>query len=156
MQLGPIEARDRAALGRMLRTIAQFTPDEVSVAEELIDASLEDAERSGYHCIVAREDDSVHGYICFGPTPMTEATWDLYWIAVAPELQGRGVGKQLYHAFAEALRARGGAHVRIETSSKESYASTGGFYERLGFTIDGRLRDFYAPGDDLLIFYRAI
>jgi ribosomal protein S18 acetylase RimI-like enzyme len=87
---------------------------------------------------------------------MTQATWDLYWIAVSPCMQGRGVGKQLYHAFAESIRARGGAQVRIETSSKESYASTGGFYERLGFSIDGRLRDFYAQGDDLLIFYRKI
>jgi ribosomal protein S18 acetylase RimI-like enzyme len=140
----------------MLRTITQFSPDEVSVAEELIDASLADAEGSGYHCIVASRGDDVGGYICFGPTPMTQATWDLYWIAVAPELQGQGVGKQLYQAFAQAIAARGGAQVRIETSSKESYASTGGFYERLGFSVDGRLRDFYAPGDDLLIFYRAI
>jgi ribosomal protein S18 acetylase RimI-like enzyme len=140
----------------MLRTIAQFTPDEVAVAEELIDASLKDPQGSGYECIVAREQGEVRGYICFGPTPMTQATWDLYWIAVSPGMQGRGVGKQLYHAFAESIRARGGAQVRIETSSKESYASTGGFYERLGFSIDGRLRDFYAQGDDLLIFYRKI
>ena len=156
MQPRPIEARDRESLGRMLRTISQFTPDEVAVAEELIDASLKDPQGSGYECLVASEQGEVRGYICFGPTPMTEATWDLYWIAVSPAVQGRGLGKQLYQAFAEAIRVRGGAQVRIETSSKESYASTGGFYERLGFSIDGRLRDFYAPGDDLLIFYRKI
>jgi ribosomal protein S18 acetylase RimI-like enzyme len=140
----------------MLRTIAQFTSEEVAVAEELIDAAVHDPAGSGYECIVACEHDEVCGYICFGPTPMTSATWDLYWIAVSPAVQGRGLGKQLYEAFAQSLRARGGAQVRIETSSKESYAGTGGFYERLGFSIDGRLRDFYAPGDDLLIFYRAI
>jgi ribosomal protein S18 acetylase RimI-like enzyme len=96
------------------------------------------------------------GYICFGPTPMTQATWDLYWIAVASEAQGRGLGKRIYAAFAESIAARGGKQVRIETSSQESYAATGGFYERLGFSLDGKLRDFYADGDDLLIFYRKL
>ena len=62
----------------------------------------------------------------------------------------------LYNTFASRLRAGGGAQVRIETSSQETYAATGGFYERLGFRVEGRLRDFYAPGDDLLIFYRGV
>jgi ribosomal protein S18 acetylase RimI-like enzyme len=53
------------------------------------------------------------------------------------------------------MRGQGGRQIRIETASKESYAATGGFYERLGFRVDGRLRDFYAEGDDLLIFYKS-
>jgi ribosomal protein S18 acetylase RimI-like enzyme len=159
----------------MLERIEQFKPDEVAVALELVDASLRDAAGSGYECLVALDSsrsreasappggsagpagvDSLVGYICVGPTPMTEATWDLYWIAVDPGAQGRGIGRQLYGAFAERAIARGARQVRIETSSKESYAATGGFYERLNFSIDGRLRDFYADGDDLLIFYRRI
>jgi len=155
MNVRPIEARDQAPLSAMLRQIEQFKPEEVAVAEELIEASIRDPQGSGYECLVA-EDPGVVGYICFGLTPMTESTYDLYWIAVHPAVQGRGVGKALYGAFAEQLRKRGSAQVRIETSSKESYAATGGFYERLGFSVDGKLRDFYAPGDDLLIFYRKI
>jgi len=155
-----ITSDDRAALERMLASIEQFKPDEVAVALELVDASLHDAAGSGYECLVALDGsagaDRLAGYICVGPTPMTEATWDLYWIAVDPGCQGRGIGRQLYAAFAERALARGARQVRIETSSKESYAATGGFYERLNFSIDGRLRDFYADGDDLLIFYRRI
>jgi ribosomal protein S18 acetylase RimI-like enzyme len=167
-----VTSDDRAALVRMLERIEQFKPDEVAVALELVDASLHDAAGSGYECLVAVDSslaregsappdgasgvDSLVGYICVGPTPMTEATWDLYWIAVDPGSQGRGIGQQLYAAFAERAIARGARQVRIETSSKESYAATGGFYERLNFSIDGRLRDFYADGDDLLIFYRRI
>lgn len=155
MNVRPILTADRAALGALLRRIAQFKPDEVVVAEELIDAAIADPAGSGYQCLVAY-DEALVGYICFGPTPMTTATHDLYWIAVDPAVQGRGVGKALYAAFAETIRAQGGGQVRIETSSQETYAATGGFYERLGFSIDGRLRDFYAPGDDLLIFYRKV
>lgn len=155
MNVRPIVAGDRTPLGHMLRRIEQFKPDEVEVAEELIAASLNDPQGSGYTCLVA-EDGALVGYICFGPTPMTQATHDLYWIAVDPAVQGRGVGKALYAACAGQIRALGGGQVRIETSSQEAYAATGGFYERLGFTIDGRLRDFYAPGDDLLIFYSKL
>ena len=153
MQTRPLSSADRAPLAALLGRIVQFAPDEVEVALELIDASLHDPVGSGYTCLVA-EAETLCGYICFGPTPMTAATWDLYWIAVAPEQQGRGTGRRLVEAFVACMRARGGRQIRIETASKESYAATGGFYERLGFTVDGRLRDFYAEGDDLLIFYK--
>jgi len=156
VKLRPIEPSDREPLLAMLRRIEQFKPDEVSVAEELIEASISDSISSGYTCIVASEADEILGYVCFGPTPMTQATFDLYWIAVSPEAQGRGLGKQLYAACETEVRRAGGRQVRIETSSQELYAATGGFYARLGFDVVGRLADFYAPGDDLLIFYRAI
>jgi ribosomal protein S18 acetylase RimI-like enzyme len=164
----PIAVRDREPLARLLRSIAEFKAEEVEVAEELIASSITDPSGSGYTCLVAcDEPDVVGGYICYGPTPMTASTFDLYWIAVDPRLQGRGIGRALYASFAAEVCAevsarapsaalRAGAQIRIETSSQESYAKTGGFYERLGFSVDGRLRDFYAPGDDLLIFYRRL
>jgi ribosomal protein S18 acetylase RimI-like enzyme len=154
VNLRSIEAADRAALAAMLGEIDQFKAEEVEVALELVDAALT-GPHSGYHAIVARSDE-LAGYICFGPTPLTEATWDLYWIAVSPRLQGQGIGRALYDQFVAYMRGRGGRQIRIETSSQESYAATGGFYERLGFEVAGRLRDFYAPGDDLLVFYRQV
>lgn len=156
MELRPVAARDREALSALLRAIEQFRPDEVAVAEELIDAAIRDPGGTGYECIVAIEQGALAGYVCFGPTPMTLATWDLYWIVVLPSLQGQGVGKRLFGAFSDAIRVRGGRQIRVETSSQESYAATFGFYERLGFSVAGRLRDFYAEGDDLLIFYRQL
>lgn len=157
MNVRPIDVHHRAALASLLTQIEQFKPSEVEVALELIDHSISDPSSSGYESLVAVDEaGETLGYVCVGPTPMTEATWDLYWIAVAPQAQGRGVGRALYAAAVELLVARGGRQIRIETSSMESYAATGGFYERLGFSIDGRLRDFYAPGDDLLIFYRRL
>jgi ribosomal protein S18 acetylase RimI-like enzyme len=154
MIIRSLGASQRAQLAELLTNIEQFKPDEVTVALELIDASIHEP-ASGYHTLVALA-DGVLGYICFGPTPMTEATWDLYWMAVAPAQQGRGIGRALYEAFVAFMRERGGRQIRIETSSQESYAATGGFYERLGFGVAARLADFYASDDDLLIFYRKI
>ena len=156
MNIRTIMASDREPLREMLQRIEQFQPSEVTVALELIDGSIADSKGSGYGCLVATEGAAVLGYICFGPTPMTESTFDLYWIAVSPDAQGRGLGKQIYAAFEAHIKRAHATHVRIETSSKELYAATGGFYARLGFDVAGRLPDFYAPSDDLLIFYRAI
>lgn len=155
MQIRDIEASDRASLQQLLRCIDQFKAEEVAIALALADDALRGPSETGYECLVAI-DPELCGYICFGPTPMTAATWDLYWIAVSPDVQGRGVGRALYRAFVARMRARGGRQVRIETSSQESYGDTGRFYERLGFRVDGRLCDFYGPGDDLLIYYQRL
>jgi len=105
---------------------------------------------------VAEDDGVITGYTCFGPTPMTQATWDLYWIAVDPTLQGRGTGKQLVAALEALLLARGGQIVRIETSSQDAYDGTLAFYERTHFTLAGTIPDFYAPGDDILFYYKRL
>ena len=44
----------------------------------------------------------------------------------------------------------------IETSNRPQYASTRAFYERCGYVCEAVLRDFYAPGDDKVIFVRVL
>lgn len=95
----------------------------------------------------------VAGYACFGATPMTLGTWDLYWIAVDPALHGRGIGTVLMRAVEDAIRAEGGRLVIIETASKPSYDATRRFYERhAGCREVARVPDFYAVGDDKVMY----
>lgn len=147
---------DKPALMRLLRATPEFKPAEVVVAEELIDYYLEDPAGSGYHIVVAEVDSSVTGYVCYGPTPLTEGTWDMYWIAVAPGAQGKGVGRALA-AFAEADidRARGRL-ILIETASKPQYEKTRRFYRLQGYELVCRIPDFYEPGDDKLVLQKKL
>jgi ribosomal protein S18 acetylase RimI-like enzyme len=122
---------------------------------ELVDEWLAEGEASGYFTYVLADDEAPHpvrGYVCFGPAPMTDGTFDLYWIAVDPDDQGRGFGGRLLAAAEEEVRARGGRLLLIETASQASYAPTVRFYERAGYTIVSRIRDYYRPGDDKLVF----
>ncbi|MFN7132420.1 MAG: GNAT family N-acetyltransferase [Myxococcales bacterium] len=123
----------------------------MACAVELIDLALEKPEQKDYVFLVADDGGQVLGYICYGPTPMTDATWDLYWVAAAPEARGKGVGKALVREMEADLRARKARQIRIETSSQEAYGSTRDFYARNQFVEQARLRDFYKPGDDLVI-----
>jgi len=148
--------QDKAAVMQILHQTPEFTADEVTVAEELIDSYLESTDGSGYHIMVAELGQSVAGYICYGPTPMTQGTWDIYWMAVAPLEQGKGIGKALL-AFAEdVVRTARGRLSLIETSSKPEYEKTRRFHASQGYELVAKIADFYAPGDDKLIYQKCL
>jgi GNAT superfamily N-acetyltransferase len=148
--------RDKPALMALLRGLSEFKPAEVVVAEEVIDSYLADPAGSGYNTLVAKDGPAIRGYICYGPTPLTEGTWDIYWLAVAAGEQGKGVGGALI-AYAEdrIIEARGRLII-IETSSQEDYEKSRRFYSNRGYETIAHLPDFYAPGDDKLILQKRL
>jgi ribosomal protein S18 acetylase RimI-like enzyme len=152
----PMTHEDKPVIIQILRNIPEFKPAEVDVAEEVIDSYLGDSIRSGYHIFVAEVGSSIAGYICYGPTPLTEATWDIYWLAVAPNKQSQGIGKTLLN-FAEGnIKETKGRLALIETSSKPEYEATRHFYRTQGYEMVCRIADFYAPGDDKLVFQKRL
>jgi len=128
----------------------------VAVAEELIDCYLEDPFGSGYHILVAEVDSAVAGYICYGPTPLTKGTWDIYWVAVARERQDQGIGSALMKAAEKDITRDKGRLVIIETSSTSAYEKTRSFHLSHGYEIVARIPDFYAPDDDKLILQKRL
>ena len=101
----PMAPQDKPAVMQILKTTPEFKPDEVIIAEELIDCYLSDPDGSGYPTLVAEINSKVAGYICLGPTPLTEGTWDIYWIAVARDKQGKGIGSVLLDAAEKTNRS---------------------------------------------------
>jgi ribosomal protein S18 acetylase RimI-like enzyme len=156
----PMVAADRSGVFRILENAGNFTPEEVATALELIDEWLELGEHSGYltYVLEARDEVSaeVLGYVSFGPTPLTESTYDLYWIAVDKSKHRGGVGKRLLKFAEEEIVRRGGKMLLIETSSQETYGGTIQFYERTGYELVGKVPEYYKPGDDKLIFAKRL
>jgi len=147
---------DKPALMALLRSLPEFKPAEVVVAEEVIDSYLADPHGSGYHVFVAEADSAIAGYICYGPTPLTEGTWDIYWMAVSAEKQGKGVGGALLAYAEDKIREAGGRLIIIETSSQPEYEKTRRFHLSHGYEVIARISDFYAPGDDKLILQKRL
>jgi len=145
---------DKTPLMAILRRTPEFKPFEVEVAEELICANLEDP--TDYPIFIAEVGGAVAGYICYGPTPVTEGTWDIYWEAVARERQGLGIGGKLMTAVLKEIKEAGGRLAVIETSGIPSYEKTRRFYAGLGYETVARIPDFYAPGDDKLILVQKL
>ncbi len=155
MEIRLIAAKDREPLAELLRRIDTFSPPEVNCALELIDLALTSS-KTDYQVLVATKGEKVVGYICYGPTPMTVGTFDLYWIASAPEVRGQGVGGALVAAMEGDLRKRSARLIRVETSAMEAYGPTRGFYESMKYREEARFRDFYKVGEDLIILSKRL
>jgi GNAT superfamily N-acetyltransferase len=151
-----MSAKDKPALLQILKNTPEFKPFEVVVAEEVIDSYLSDPVKSGYHTLIAEDDEGVAGYICFGETPCTVGTWDIYWVAVAWEKRGKGIGGALSEAAETAIKKARGRIAIIETSSTPLYENTRRFYLSRDYELVARIPDFYVPGDDKLILQKRL
>ena len=129
----------------------------MEVAIELVDLALQ-PNNPDYQILVADKDGQggIVGYVCYGPTPMTEGTYDLYWIASDPTVRGQGVGAALVSGMEGDLRRRNARLIRVETSATEAYGPTRGFYAAMKYGEEARFRDFYKLGDDLIILGKRL
>ncbi len=148
---------DRAAIARIVGAVGNFNRDEIDCALELVDIYLNHRDQRDYNLVVSEnQQGEVSGYACWGPTPLTRGTYDLYWIATHPEAQGKGVGAGLMAYVEDRVREQEGRLLILETSSKESYGKTVDFYQRLGYQEASRITDFYDVGDDKLVFVKRL
>jgi ribosomal protein S18 acetylase RimI-like enzyme len=155
LQIRPLQLRDRAPLHQLLTKDGLFTREEVSVALELVDGAL--AEPGGeYRVLIAEREARLCGYICYGPTPMAEGTWDLYWIVTHPDARGSGVARTLVRRMEDEIRGVGARMVRVETSRQDGYGAAHAFYQRLDYPVVAEFPDFYKPGDDLLVMLKRL
>ncbi len=151
-----LKSSDRPAIESILKRTAQFNPDEVNVALELIDITLNFQAQMDYNVFVLEDEEKVLGYHCTGRRPMTDAVYDLYWIVVDPDTAGKGVGGKLLQHATEFVKEQKGRWLLAETSSKETYEKTRLFYTKYNFNIIARIDDFYSAGDSLLIFGKRL
>jgi ribosomal protein S18 acetylase RimI-like enzyme len=161
VKIRPVHPHDRGRIHEILVAVARFTPQEIGWAMELVDAAIAAPEKGEYVVHVLEAPDSgpsrqIQGYVCFGPTPMTEGVYDLYWIAVDPTQQGQGFGQLLLRFVENEVRRQNGRMLLIETSSKKSYAPTIHFYRQAGYEEISRIKDFYRIEDDKVVFCKQL
>jgi len=171
MHIGELAPMHRERVAEILSATRAFRPDELEVALELFDEGVGDGgwgvssgdgplpiphpplPSSDYLFLGAfTPEEELVGYACYGATPGTDRTFDLYWIAVDPEAHGAGIGTLLLREVERRLEGHHARMLVVETSSRSDYGPTRAFYERRGYNQAARVREFYAPGDDRIIF----
>jgi GNAT superfamily N-acetyltransferase len=134
-----------------------FRPEEVDCAVELLDAVLNQPPGNTYESLILEDEaERPVAYACFGATPMTDGTYDLYWMVTEASLRGQGLGAQLLSAVEDELRRRRARLIRIETSSLEGQGGARRFYLKCGYAEVGLIQDFYRPGDDLVTLAKRL
>ena len=166
--VGDMTPKYRTRVRDILTATKVFRDEEVDVAIELFDevygspigvdrVSNYTPANSDYFFLGAfTPEDELAGFACYGPTPGTDRTYDLYWIAVHPSAQGTGSGTILLNEVERRLKGRNARLLVVETSSRSDYKNTRGFYIRRGYVESARACDFYAPADDRITFTKRL
>jgi D-alanine-D-alanine ligase len=154
-RLRHLSAADRGRIEDITRAVGLFRDDEIPVALEVFDEAVREGGSPSYTAIGAEVEGRLVGWICWGPTPCTLGTYDLYWMAVEPPLQGGGIGSALLGEMER--RLDGVARlVIIETTGRPDYAPTRAFYQARGYRAAATIPDFYAPGDDQVVYVKNV
>lgn len=128
-------------------------PDEVDVAAELAQEALEHGNTpENYSFLFLEEEGRTAGYICYARVPCTVSTFEMYWLAVDNSIRGKGFGKKLIFEALKRIKAFGATKVVLQTAGREQYIPTQKFYIACGFKLEARLKNYYAVGDDCLIY----
>ena len=155
-QLGPLAPTHRSALEEIVRATGAFRDAEIDVALEVFDDAMVEGQDDYIMLGAFDRNARLVGYACYGATPCTVATWDLYWIAVHPDAQQSGIGTLLLNAVERDLQEKRAALLVIETSSKGNYAATRAFYAARGYADVARVPNFYDEGDDRVIYTKRL
>lgn len=147
-----LNENDREKIRDILIETNNFNEEEIRIALELIDIYINDKTQKDYELFVDEDGNEIRGYVCIGPRPLTTGTYDLYWIAVNPKVQSKGIGSGLIKYIEDHLREKKARLILIETSGKASYEKERKFYEKNSYSEIVNIRDFYNVGDSLIIY----
>ena len=146
-------ADDKDSLLAIAQATGLFAPEELEGFGEMMDDQLSGAEEQ---CWIADDENGIVGAAYYAPEPFAEGVWNLYFIGVHPDEQGKGRGSALIRYVEERLRKQGDRLLLVETSAQESFEATRTFYRKNGYDEEARIRDYYKDGDDKIIFRKAL
>ncbi len=150
-QTRPTTAQDLAEIAAIAEMTALFPGDMLG---GLIAGYL-DGGKSDIWLTALRHERCV-GFAFCEPERLTNGTWNLLAIGVAPEWQGRGVGAALMRALEETLRAGGHRVLIVDTSGDPAFARTRSFYLGNGYAEEARIREFWDVGVDKVTYWKHL
>ena len=152
----PTTPADTPLLLRLTEGTGVFKPHEIQALDEVLSDYHAGNRDEGHAAVTDERHGKVVGYAYYAPAAMTDRTWYLYWIAVSKDTHAKGVGSQLLRHAEDDIRSRGGRVLFIETSSLPHYEPTRRFYLKHGYEAAATLRDYYADGDDMVVFRKRL
>lgn len=152
MKIRPTKSEDIAALQIVLNGTGLFPAE---MLPDMLHGFLSD-EPCMDRWLTCEDGGTAIGFCYAMPEQMAEGTWNMLAIAVLPEKQGSGAGKAIVNQLENSLRSDGQRVLIADTSGTEEFAKTRKFYRKCGYAEEARIRDFWAAGDDKIVFWKAL
>ena len=150
----PTRPDETDVLVEMAAGTGVFKPMELETLRHVLEDFHGPKPDPGHQAITLEYDGVPMGFAYFGPNEMTDRTWHLYWIFVNSNVQARGLGTTILDYIESEIRAEEGRALVVETAGLPSYDLTRRFYVKHGFEMVAVVPDFYADGDDMVIFWK--
>lgn len=144
---------DAEALLAIVRESGQFDENGLSHVKETLDAYL--AGESEDLWFTADDGEPVGVAYC-APEPVTNGTWNLLMLWTRRDREGRGLGSALVSRVEKILIERSARLLIVESSSLPDFAGARSFYNKCGFTQEARVKNFFAAGDDTIIYTKSL
>ncbi len=153
----PVQESDTPAVIELAVSSGLFSGPEAEGVRGLMDDFFARARAQGHACLLDVDDGVLPvGVAYYEPTPATDRTWTLLMIAVRRDRQGQGRGGMLLRRVEDALRGQQQRLLLVETSGVPDFALTRAFYDKAGYTAEARVRDYYAVGDDMVLYRKNL
>lgn len=152
MNIRPTKYEDIAALQEVLDGTDLF-PSEM--LPDMVHEFLSSDEPSDIW-LTCEDGGRAVGFCYAVPESLTEETWNMLAFAVLPQMQGRGVGQAITKGPEAELKDRGQRVLIVDTSGTPAFARTRQFYRKNGYAEEARIRDFWAAGDDKIVFWKSM
>ena len=162
---------DHASIGRIAEASEMFPADAVTdmMADHVtqpgkVDLWLvaelksEDAHQSTSGANSSQESTHprVTAFVYAKSEMLADGTWNMLALGCDPSVRRQGQARALVVAAEAELKARGARILIVDTSSGSSFDAARAFYVAAGYTEEGRIRDFWADGDDKIIFWKRL
>jgi ribosomal protein S18 acetylase RimI-like enzyme len=152
----PTAPADTLILLELTRATGVFKPHEIEALNEVLGDYHANNRQLGHVAVTFEQKGEILGYAYYAPAAMTDRTWYLYWIAVSKATQAKGIGGKLLRHAEDEIRGLKGRVLFIETSSLPNYDLTRKFYLKHDYEVTGVLKDYYADGDDMVVFHKKL
>lgn len=90
------------------------------------------------------------------PEKLTNGTYNLLAIGVSEDFQRKGIANEMMNYIERQLKSKDGRILIVETSSDDAQIGARNLYQKIGYTKEAVIRDFWNEGEDKIVFWKRL
>jgi GNAT superfamily N-acetyltransferase len=144
---------DKNQMIELFSSVNLFDTNELEFMSDLIETFFTSSKEEGHYWVV-NDDNGINAVAYYAPESFGKNVYNLYFIGVLPQYQGKGVGGLMLKYIENHLKELNQRLLLIETSGLPSFESTRQFYIKNDYKLEATIHEYYKEGDDKIVFVK--